>query len=146
MPICKNCHRTISKFDSDLCPYCGTENPIANDYETKDVTSFITATGSNTQLYKSKSRKTSAFLCLLLGEFGAHNFYLGFKKKAWIELFVTLFFIGGVGSVLFFLVPPFHNALGFLIPFFAVWLVYMGVSIHYFTKDSLEDANGVFLR
>ena len=76
MPICKNCHRTISKFDKDMCPYCGTGNPIEDNYQTKDVTSFIKATKTSGDLYKSKSRKTAGFLWLFLGSLGIHNFFL----------------------------------------------------------------------
>ena len=129
-----------------MCPYCGTTNPIDDSYQTKDVTSFIGATKTDGKLYKSKSKKIVGLLCLLLGYFGAHNFYLGFKKKAIIELLVSILVIGGIGAALFFLLEPLKNALAFLIPFGILWLVYIFVSIHYFTSDSLKDSNGVFLR
>lgn len=144
MPICRNCHRTISKFDRDICPYCGTPNPIADNYETKDVTSFLNTTGKNQKLYRSKSRLCAALLCLFVGEFGIHSFYLGFHKRAWIELAITLLLIGGLGSVLCFLTPL--SFWGYLLPFFVLWLVAMAFSIRYFTQESLTDANGVFLR
>lgn len=146
MPICKNCHRTISKFDKDICPYCGTSNPIEDNYQTKDVTSFIKATNSEGKLYKSKSKKVTGLLCALVGYFGIHNFYLGFTKKAVLELLVSLAIIGGIGCLLFFLVPALNNALAFLIPFAVLWVAYIVISIHYFTNDSLEDSHGVFLR
>lgn len=146
MPICKNCHRTIQKFDKDICPYCGTENPIEDNYVTKDVTGFIKSTHSNEELYKSKSRKTTGFLCFFLGYLGCHNFYLGYTKKGIIELLCSLVLVGGAGSALFFLVEPFKNALAFLIPFAVVFLFYVIASIHYFKDDSLTDVNGELLK
>ncbi len=146
MPICKNCHRTIQKFDKDICPYCGTENPIEDNYVTKDVTGFIKSSHSNEELYKSKSRKTAGFLCLLLGYFGIHNFYLGYIKKGVLELILSLAIIGGVGSALFFLLEPLKNALAFLIPFALVFVFYLLASIHYFKDDSLMDVNGELLK
>lgn len=48
----------------------------------------------------SKSKVAAGLLGIFLGAFGAHNFYLGFKKKAIIQLVITL-----VGSVLFGIGP-----------------------------------------
>ncbi len=146
MPICKNCHRTISKFDKDMCPYCGTENPIEDNYQTKDVTSFIKATKTNGGLYKSKSRKIAGFLCLFLGAFGIHNFFLGFVKKGILEFLFTSIFVGGIGSLLFLFVNPFKNAFAFILPFLICFLFYAFASVRIFKNDSLTDANGVFLR
>lgn len=146
MPICKNCHRTISKFDNDMCPYCGAENPIEDNYKTNDVTSFIQASGTDARLYKSKSHKVAGFLCAFLGYFGIHNFYLGFTKKAIIELVASLLVIAGVGCALFFLLEPLKNAFAFLAPFALVWILYIIGSFQYFNNDSLVDSNGELLR
>ena len=83
---------------------------------------------------------------LFLGEFGAPYFY---TKKTGAGIFVlvsSLVVIGGVGSLLFFLVPSLHNALGYLIPFLALFVIYAILSIRVFTADSLKDGNGEFLR
>jgi len=147
MPICKNCHHSITRFDEDVCPYCGTEHPIEDGYVTKDMTSFVDPVASEYKLYKSKSRRLSATLCLFLGMFGIHNFYLGFKKVAIIELIITTILIAGGGTLLgFFLAET--------MPFFSWYLIFFGVlfifyalrSFHYFLKDSLCDASGEFLR
>ena len=37
-----------------------------------------------------KSRITFVMLGIFLGIFGAHNFYLGHKKRAWIQLALTV--------------------------------------------------------
>ena len=143
MPTCRNCGREIGKHDADLCPYCGTKNPIGEDYLTKDMTSFVDPVGQY-ELYKSRSRKTSALLCLFLGWLGIHSFYLRFKKRGIIELAISLVLIGGVGSLL--LLSPLHPAFCYLIPFGVAFLAYAILSIRYFKDETLKDGNGEFLR
>jgi len=146
MPICKNCHHSISSFDKDVCPYCGENNPIDENYETKDMTQFVDPVSGDYKLYKSKSRKASAFLCLFLGYFGAHSFYLGFYRRGAIEAIASLLIIGGIGSLLGFLLQgkmPFY--LPHIILFAVLFLVYAILSIRYFHKDSLKDSRGEFL-
>jgi hypothetical protein len=144
MPQCKNCHREISKFDSDVCPFCGTPHPIDDNYKTKDMTQFVDPVSGDYKLYKSKSKLVAGLLCALLGEFGAHSFYLGFWKRGLIELGVTLLLIGGVGSLLFFVSPL--SFWGYLIPWFALIVVYAIISYRYFQGESTKDAAGEFLR
>jgi len=145
MPYCKNCHREISKFDADICPFCGEKNPIDPSYETMDITKHIDPMAKGYGLYKSKSHKTLIWLCGLLGYFGAHDFYLGFKKRAIYELISTIVIVGGAGSIFYFtkLIP---NGLAYVIPFAVVWLIYVIVAIVLSKNDSLKDSNGEFLR
>ena len=146
MPTCKYCHHTISNFDKDVCPFCGEKNPIDNSYETKDMTQFVNPVTGDFKLYKSKSRKIASFLCLFLGSLGAHSFYLGFVKKGLLELFITLAFVGGFGSLLAFVwFPKPSSPLMYLVSFGLVFIVYAIISIRYFTKDSLKDSRGEFL-
>jgi len=145
MPYCKNCHREITKFDIDVCPFCGEKNPIDDNYKTMDMTQHIDPQAKGYGLYKSKSQKKAAFYCAVFGFFGLHDFYLGFKKRAIYELLSSVFIIGGAGCVLFF-TKLFPDAWAFLIPFFFVWAIYIIVAIYIFKKDSLKDANGEFLR
>ena len=144
MPYCKNCHREISRFDSDICPYCGTRNPIDENYKTQDVTQHIDPVKGEYKLYRSKSRKTYGLLCTLLGYFGIHEFYLGFAKKAVWELVITLLLVGGVGSLLYFL--AWKNWMIYLFLFLAVWIFYAVLGLLYAKKDTLKDAKGEFLR
>lgn len=146
MPICKYCHHTISNFDKDVCPFCGEKNPIDNTYETKDMTQFVNPVTGDYKLYKSKSRKIASFLCLFLGSFGAHNFYLGYTKKGLIELLITLVLVGGIGSLLAFALNlSWPIPLSFVLPFAVIFVFYAFLSIRYFTKDSLKDSRGEFL-
>lgn len=145
MPYCKNCHKEITKFDTDICPYCGEEKPIDENYVTMDMTQHIDPQAKGYKLYKSKSHRLFSLLCLFFGYFGIHNFYLGFTKRGFIDLGVTVFIVAGAGCVLFF-TKLLANAWAFLIPFFALWIFYIALGIVYFRKDSLKDSNGEFLR
>lgn len=145
MPECKNCHREISKFDSDVCPFCGTPHPIDDNYKTKDMTSFVDPITGNYKLYRSKSRKAAFALCLSLGWAGAHFFYLGFLKKGLISIVVSLLIIAGVGLPLFFFLPLL-SFWSFVIAFGLCWIIYLPLAIKYLFSDSYKDANGEFLR
>jgi TM2 domain-containing membrane protein YozV len=145
MPQCKNCHREISKFDNDVCPYCGTVHPIDDNYKTKDMTQFVDPVSGNYQLYKSKTKKTTVLLAVFLGWVGAHFFYLGYTKKAWLAILGSLFIIGGIGSLLCFL-PTGLSYSAYLIAFAAAWLPYPAIAAKYAKSDTYKDANGEFLR
>jgi TM2 domain-containing membrane protein YozV len=144
MPQCKNCHREISKFDSDICPFCGTPHPIDDNYKTKDMTQFVDPVSGDYKLYKSKRKLVAGLLCALLGYFGAHDFYLGFWKKGLIEAGVSLVLVGGLGSLLYFLSPL--TFWGYLIPALVLVLFYALFSLRYFKGESTKDSAGEFLR
>ena len=47
MPKCKECGETITKFDKEICPYCGCKDPIDKDREeTCDITQAISTFSS----------------------------------------------------------------------------------------------------
>ena len=73
----------------------------------------------------AKSRLAAGLLAILLGTFGAHNFYLGFTKRALIQLLV---------SVLSF---------GFGAPVIAVWALIEGIFYLTSHEGYTTDANGV---
>ena len=144
MPYCKNCHKEISRLDSDLCPYCGEKEPIAADYATKDVTSHIDPLSGEFKLYKSKSKKAYVVLAFSLGLFGAHDFYLGYKGRGVAFLLSFLLSFCGVGLGLFFTVLP--SAWAFLIPLLAWVLIDGGMGLVLLKRDCLKDATGEYLR
>ncbi len=121
MPRCKECGREITRFDRDICPYCGTLAPIASDYQTEDMTSFFSKVeGDVSSLKKAKHKKTYVLFLFLLGPFGADYFYLGKGKKGVLCLILTLLFYC-VLSVAFYFVPP----LGWYALLFAFCLIYV---------------------
>ena len=110
------------------------------------MTQFVNPVTGDFKLYKSKSRKIASFLCLFLGSFGVHSFYLGYTKKGLIELLITLMLVGGIGSLFAFgLNLSWPTPLSFALPFAVIFLFYAFLSIRYFTKDSLKDSRGEFL-
>jgi len=145
MPQCKNCHREITKFDNDVCPYCGTLHPIDDNYKTKDMTQFVDPVSGNYQLYKSKTKKTTCLLTVFLGWTGAHFFYLGYTKKGLLALLGSLIIIGGVGTLLYFFAGGLSYA-GYLIAFLMAWIMYPPMAVKYAKSDTYKDANGEFLR
>lgn len=143
MPKCKNCGRQISRFDADLCPYCGEEKPFEAGYETQDMTSFVKPITGEGELKKSKSKVACGLLCLFLGIFGAHYFYLGFKNKGIIcSIFALAIAIGG-GLILGFSFPD-NLALAF-VPLEIVYLFFIVFSLRYFISSDEKDASGAYL-
>lgn len=147
MPICKYCHKTISNFDKDVCPYCGEKDPIEETYETKDMTQFVNPVTGEYKLYKTKSRKVAAVLCFFFGFLGASSFYLGYWKRGISILSGSLIFTLGLGLLLHLgLQVPLSPYLCYLIPVLGLLLASIGFSIRYMLKDSVKDKNGEFLR
>jgi hypothetical protein len=145
MPECRNCHREITKFDNDVCPYCGTPHPIDENYKTKDMTSFVDPVTGDYKLYKSKSKKTAAILAFGCGYSGAPLFYLGYLTKGLIVLGVFILLYAGLSLGLYFGVKAL-SWWAFLIPLGMAYLVNIPFGVRYLKNDSLKDKNGEFLR
>ncbi|MCQ2743007.1 MAG: TM2 domain-containing protein [Bacilli bacterium] len=141
MPYCRNCHKEISKFDTDICPHCGEKEPIDSSYKTMDITTHLSQEAKGFKLYKAKSHKKVILLSCLLGYVGAHNFYLGFKKMALIEIAITVLLVLGVGLPLV-LTGCFANPFAFIIPFAVIWAAYAVNGFRLKAKEDLKDSNG----
>ena len=144
MPYCRNCHQEISKFDTDICPYCGERHPIDSHYQTMDVTRGFSSLEGQYELPKAKSLKATRLLCAFLGYFGIHWFYIHRPKRGAVDLLLTLLVVGGIGSLLLF--TPLSPVGCYLIPFFALWAVYIAEAIAMGRLDSPKDGRGEFLR
>jgi TM2 domain/Prokaryotic RING finger family 1 len=81
--------------------------PPASDAELRQVASQIvpsifggfggassTPTVPEPEVHTPKSRTSFILLGALLGAFGAHNFYAGYHKKAWIQLAIAVLTLG----------------------------------------------------
>ncbi len=144
MAQCKYCHETITRLDREVCPFCGGYKPLdgIND-KTQDITKVIGQVEHAKDL-KIHSKIVAAVLAFLLGIFGANLFYLGKTKKALIVIAITLVFIGGFGSLIFFL--AWSSPLAYLIFYFVLEALMIGVGVGYLVKHNITDSNGAFLK
>lgn len=144
MARCRSCNKQISRLDKDYCPYCGAPNPISATYETQDMTKEFGFSFANESLAKTKSHHAYGLLCMFLGYFGIHEFYVGKPRRGIIEILITLFIVGGIGSIVFFLAWP--NVFAYLIPFFAIWVIDVIWGIFLYRANSIKDGKGELLR
>ena len=107
--FCKNCGKEVNQ-NAAVCLNCGFAVGTGNNYcpqcacPTAAGASFCTNCGAPLNsgggaryTYSTpqdgeirKSKIAAGLLGILLGLFGAHNFYLGFTAKAIVQLLITL--------------------------------------------------------
>ena len=144
MPNCKNCGARISKFDKDICPVCGTKNPLEGvSSETVEITSQIDLNNFVEGQKVVCRRKKMLILFLACGFSAAQFFYLKRKKFAILWLIINLVIMAAV----YFLISMFRSPLAVCI-IVAVLSTYilnsiMG-AIYYFLPD-LKDGEGEFV-
>ena len=89
--VCVKCGVPVGKGVS-FCPNCGAEtNPEAT---------FCTKCGyslGSVAVTGNKSKLTAGLLGIFLGSLGIHNFYLGYTKKAVLQLILSLVTCGIAG-------------------------------------------------
>lgn len=146
MPQCRNCHRNIEKFDNDICPYCGTKDPIDPNYKTADVTSYVDPVTGKQLVVKSKKKVVAFILTLLFGPLGLGYFYLGYAKRGVIALLITLIGCGGVGAFVFFLINHLAGIWTWIGIYAAIWVFFIIVAIYILRSASLKDGKGDFVR
>lgn len=120
--VCAAC-RVPLNCGEDFCPECGAK--LAPDAQKcshcgADAPYSIKKGGQSGE----KSRCVAIVLAFLLGAFGAHNFYLGFKKYAIIQIVLTCTLV--------------------LSPFTVLWGIMDGVIMLFGKRD--HDALGYALR
>lgn len=144
MPKCKNCGARIEKFNKDLCPVCGFKHPLEDvESDTIEITSEISNLPDYINVVKSK--KTAMLLFSLLGFTGAPFFYLKFNKKAVVYMLIHLAFIGLFGLLLFKTTKL--EVLGFLVSFLiSIFSSIIFGAIYLFTRSSIKDGNGDFIK
>ena len=145
MPNCRNCGARISKFDKDICPVCGTKNPLQGvSSETVEITSQIDLNNFVEGQKVVCRRKKMLVLFLACGFTAAPFFYLKKKKFAIIWLIINLLLLGGLFTLLF-LLPGVPLAVSIIVPIVSVYALnsVMG-AIYYFLQD-LKDGEGEFV-
>ena len=100
---CKNCGAQFQTDDALVCTNCGVQKGIGDKYcwncgeEVQENAQICTRCGValNGTPRKGlapgqKSKLVAGLLGIFLGTFGVHNFYLGYNKKAVIQLVCSL--------------------------------------------------------
>ncbi len=106
MYYCKNCGEQYQTDEAVLCVKCGVSKGVGNNYchhcgkpVTPDtavcLNCGVPCNAAGTQLAananpNAKSKIAAGLLGIFLGAFGVHNFYLGYTKKAVIQLVATI--------------------------------------------------------
>ena len=145
MPNCRNCGARITKFDKDICPVCGTKNPLQGvGSDTMEVTSQIDLNNFVEGQKVVCRRKKLLLFFLAFGFTGAPFFYLKKKKMGIFWLLMNLVILAGVFALFFFLIKT-HLVVAILVPVFLVYAI-SGVTgaIYNFLPD-LKDGEGEFV-
>ena len=104
---CKNCGASMND-KAAVCVTCGAKKNVGHNYcpncgeATNPSASVCLKCGvslSGSGSGNAKSKTTAGLLGIFLGAFGVHNFYLGHKTKAFIQLALGIFTVGTVSSI-----------------------------------------------
>lgn len=148
MPYCRNCGARITKFEKDICPVCGTRDPLDGaTSDTVEITSQININEKDVRKqYKMHFRLNTFIFFIFLGWTGAGYFYLNFKKRGLIWLISNLVVLAGLICLFAFVLLSPDNWLSYMAPVSVVYLVNIGVGIYYLVKNNTKDGNGEFIR
>lgn len=113
---CKNCGKELEN-NAAFCPCCGVSTgatPQQPQYQQPIINIINTNTNVNRCTnYIHKKKWTAFWLCLLLGEFGIHRFYVGKAGTGIIWLFTCgLFGIGWLVDLFVILFGGFRDKAG----------------------------------
>ena len=145
MPSCRNCGARLSKFDSDICPVCGTKKPLEGvSTETIDITSQVDMSDFTAGQKVVRRRKSLLLYFLLIGFTGAPFFYLKQKRNAFLWLIGNLVVIGGLFAFFFFALNL-HIALAIILPVVTVYVLNAGTALIYNYIPNLKDGEGEFV-
>ena len=116
---CPQCGGTL---ENGICPYCGydagksgtpKESAGNNQNAARGSVQGETVTVVNVRNVSGKSKVTALILCILLGEFGVHRFYVGKIGTGLLWLFTLgLFGIGWLVDVVSILLGHFTDSSG----------------------------------
>ena len=145
MPNCRNCGARISKFDADICPVCGTKDPLKGvSSETIEITSQIDLSDFKEGQKVVRRRKVLLALFLAIGFTAAPFFYLKKKKFAVLWLILNLLFIGGIFAV-FFAFIRLPLVVNIIIPIVCAYILNAIVGVTLYCLPDLKDGEGEFV-
>ena len=102
MYFCKNCGEPYDTDEAVMCVRCGVPRNSGNNYyhncgnplhpeETVCLTYGVpTGVGEIKENNGAKSKVAAGILAIFFGQFGVHNFYLGYTGKAVTQLVLTI--------------------------------------------------------
>lgn len=103
---CPNCAAEVT---GRFCEYCGSEMKqdapqvinITNNYYSDAPNDRIERTFANVEPAPAiqRSKVLAGILGLVLGMLGAHNFYLGYQKRAIVQLVLTFISAGTLSAI-----------------------------------------------
>ena len=140
MPKCKYCGENITKFDKEICPFCGGKKPLEGvESYTVDITQTINTVDKKTvENYKQHSKLVNSLLCMFF-------FYLGHFKLGISRLLVGLIYIISLFCILYFAVNL-EILYSLLISIGSIFIVYFILGIIGLFLNSRKDSNGAFLK
>lgn len=114
---CQNCGKEIEN-NATYCPVCGVKTGSAAPQQAQPQQPIINVVNTNTNAntgygYVRKNKWVAFFLCLLLGYFGAHRFYVGKIGTAILWIFTGgMFGIGWLIDLIMILCGGFRDKAG----------------------------------
>lgn len=143
---CKNCGARLTKFNKEICPYCGCKKPIEHYVEDSCVTQSIDQVYFEDKNFKQHSLNIYYVLSMFLSIFSADLFYIGRIKLGLIRLGINIAFYLALFLTIYFS----DNALlilSVLLPFGILYFVYLVFGIvKLVIKKSPFDEKGVTLK
>lgn len=107
MGKCSSCGASI---ENGKCPYCGTTYHQSYNRSSSNLNNDSLVQKINTPLVSPKSKLCAFFLCLFLGYYGVHYFYVGKVGMGVLYLFTCgLFGIGWVVDAIRILMGAFKD-------------------------------------
>ena len=145
MPTCRNCGARLSKFDKDICPVCGTTDPLKGvNSETVEITSQVDLSGFQEGQKVVRRRKKMLILFLSLGFTGLGFFYLKKKRDALVYLFVNVLLFTS-SFLLLYLLAHLHIALAIILPIVLMYVLSVIFGLVYYFTPNLKDGEGEFV-
>ncbi len=142
---CKNCGEKLTKFNKEICPYCGCKNPLSESVAETDTTRAVSYVNEEEVKINQKSFKIFILLTYFLGIFGIEYIYLNKVKEfiftliANLVIYICVFFICFASKVDVWAM--------ILVPFLALYILSIGYGLFLtFRKSTVKDSNGVSLK
>lgn len=144
---CKNCGEKLTKFNKEICPYCGFKEPFDEEDLETDTTGRIDIVSVNSTPitdYEKKSMKRFVFLTSLAGFSGAGFFYIKRKTAFIVSLLFNICLLLGFALVFYFSTK--NIFLTIILPIVIDYIINIIFSFLVYKRlISIHDNNGEFL-